>query len=214
MPAGAIVASMTSLAPSLAAVPAAPNDVDQRVVVHGVDWRTYGALRELLDGPGVRLTYLRGALEIMSPSRRHEDFKTRIARLVELFALERDIALYGYGSTTFRREAKERGLEPDECYCVGTDMDEFPHIALEVVINSGGIDKLAVYEGLGVREVWFWGEGRFEIHCFEDGAYAHKTRSALIPSLDFEALARFVVQADQHRAVLDYREWLRATPAL
>jgi Uma2 family endonuclease len=201
---------MASLAFNLSAIPPAPHDVDQRVVLHGVDWRTYGAVRELLDGPGVRLTYLCGALEIMSPSRRHEDCKTRIARLVELFALERDIALYGYGSTTFRREARERGLEPDECYCVGTDMEEYPQIALEVVVSSGGIDKLAVYEGLGVREVWFWKDDRFEIQAFEDGAFRPATASALIPSLDFDALARFVLYPDQHHALVDYRAWLRA----
>jgi Uma2 family endonuclease len=201
---------MASPALKLSAVPDAPHDVDQRVVLNNVDWRTYGALRELLDGPGVRLTYLCGALEIMSPSRRHEDFKTRIARLVELFALEREIALYGYGSTTFRREARERGLEPDECYCVGSDMNEYPEIALEVVVSSGGIDKLAVYEGLGVREVWFWNDDRFELHAFEEGAFRPVVRSALIPSLDFEALARFVLIPDQHGALVEYRAWLRA----
>lgn len=39
-------------------------------------------------------------------------------RPIELFALETDTPLYGYGSTTIRREAGERGLEPDECYTV------------------------------------------------------------------------------------------------
>lgn len=159
------------------AVPAAPRDIDQRVVLNNVDWRTYDALRELLDGPGVRLTYLCGALEIMNPSRRHEDIKTRIARLIELFALEREIQLYGYGSTTFRREVRERGLEPDECYCVGADMGEYPEIAVEVVVSAGGIDKLAVYEGLGVREVWFWKDDHFEIHSLAEGGFR-----ALLPA--------------------------------
>jgi hypothetical protein len=30
-------------------------------------------------------------------------------------ALERDVPLNGYGSTTFRKRAKERGIDPDEC---------------------------------------------------------------------------------------------------
>lgn len=92
-------------------LPAFEPDQDQRVVLHGVPWRTYCAMRELLDGPGVRMTYLKEALEIMSPSRTHEDLKKRIARLLELFVLESDTPLYGYGSTTFRREIGERGLE-------------------------------------------------------------------------------------------------------
>ena len=31
-----------------------PEDVDQLVVMNGVDWRTYVALRELTDSPGIR----------------------------------------------------------------------------------------------------------------------------------------------------------------
>jgi hypothetical protein len=43
---------------------------------------------------------------------------------------------------------------PDECYVLGRELldDDFPDIALEVVISSGGINKLEVYRGLGVRE--------------------------------------------------------------
>jgi Putative restriction endonuclease len=113
-------------------------DADQLVVMHGVEWRVYGALRELIDSPGIRMTYLKGALEIMSPSRRHEHEKTTIARMIEVFALDRDVPLRGYGSTTFKREARERGLEPDECYCVGHELGEAPDIALEIVVTSGG----------------------------------------------------------------------------
>ena len=193
------------------AVPAAPREVDQFVVLQGVDWRTYSVLRELLDSPGVRLTYLRGALEIASSSRRHEDYKKRIARLVELFALERGIPLYGYGCATFRREARERGLEPDECYAVGEDLREYPDIALEVALTSGGIDKLAVYEGLDVREVWFWKGDHIELFAREGESFRPVERSLLIPDLDFAALARFALHPDQHQALIEYRDWLRAT---
>jgi Uma2 family endonuclease len=89
------------------------------------------------------MTYLEGALEIMSPSRLHENIKTRIARLLELFALERDIRLQGYGSMTLRHEPKGRGLEPGECYVLGPPQTEgFPDLAIEVSVTSGGIDKL------------------------------------------------------------------------
>ena len=40
----------------------------QKVVLHGVDWRTYSRLLgAFAEYPGVRLTYGRGVLEIMSP---------------------------------------------------------------------------------------------------------------------------------------------------
>ena len=185
-------------------------DVDQLVVMHGVDWRTYGALRELIDSPGIRMTYLKGAFEIMSPSRRHEHEKTVIARMIELFALERDVPLRGWGSTTFKREAKERGLEPDECYCLGHDLGEAPDIALEIVVTSGGINRLEVYRGLGVQEVWIFRDGRFRLHALEGERYRTIERSVLVPELDFGAMAELVSIPDQHTAVKAFLDRLRA----
>jgi Uma2 family endonuclease len=185
-------------------------DVDQLVVMHGVDWRTYGALRELIDSPGIRMTYLKGALEIMSPSRRHEHEKTAIARMIELFALERDVPLRGWGSTTFKREARERGLEPDECYCLGRDLAEAPDIALEIVVTSGGIDRLAVYRGLGVQEVWIFRDGLFRLHALDGDRYRSIDRSELVPGLDFGAMAELVAIPDQHAAVKAFRDRFRA----
>jgi Uma2 family endonuclease len=126
---------------------------EQRLILNSVTWEQYETLRATLDDiPGLRMTYLEGRLEIMTPSPEHEVDKTAIARLIEIYALEMDIDLTGYGSTTFRKQARERGLEPDECYCFG-QLKEVPDIAIEVVIKSGGIDKLSVYQGLEVPEV-------------------------------------------------------------
>lgn len=189
----------------------APAHQDQLVVLRGVEWKTYCALRELFDSPGVRMTYLKGALEIMSPSRRHEGYKKRIARLLELFALEREVPLSGYGSTTFRNALQERGLEPDECYVLGRELleDEPPDIALEVVITSGGINKLEVYRGLGVREVWFWHQGAFHLYELSGERYEQRERSSLIPDLDFGQLATLAEEPEQLTALKRYRELLR-----
>jgi len=62
---------------------------EPRFVLHGVPWWTYVALRDALDDhAGLKLTYLEGALELMSPSLLHEDAKTIIARLLEAWAVE------------------------------------------------------------------------------------------------------------------------------
>ncbi|WP_434045142.1 MULTISPECIES: Uma2 family endonuclease [Sorangium] len=182
---------------------------EQRFVIQGVPWNTYVRLRDELDTPGLRMTFCEGTLELMSPSIDHEAAKKSIARLVEIFALERDVPLHGYGSTTFRREAKSRGLEPDECYCLGGPLKEIPDIAIEVVLTSGGLDKLPVYSGLGVREVWFWERDAFHIHALRGEEYEAIAASELIPDLDLVALARFVRWPDQHEAVKAFRSWLR-----
>jgi len=64
--------------------PIEPVAEEQRLVVSGVPWETYVMLREGLDHTNLRMTYLEGTLEIMSPSRRHAGWKptsaTRVAR--------------------------------------------------------------------------------------------------------------------------------------
>ena len=189
----------------------APPDLDQRIVLRDVTWEQYEALLALFgdDPPGIRMAYLEGALEIMSPSRKHETIKKMVARLVELYALERGISLTGLGSTTFRRAAKERGVEPDECYCVGEDK-EFPDIAFEVVLTSGGVNRLAIYAGLRVAEVWLWRNGAFEIYGLAPTGYERRERSGLLPDLNFAKLVPLVEMPDQTRALQGFRNALRA----
>ena len=189
---------------------AAP-DLDQRIVLRGVTWEQYEALLALFgdDPPGIRMAYLEGALEITSPSRKHETIKKMVARLIELYALERGISLTGLGSTTFRRAAKERGVEPDECYCVGEEK-EFPDIAFEVVLTSGGVNRLGIYAGLGVAEVWLWQDGTVAIYHLGSTGYERRERSRLLPELDFARLVPLVEMPDHTRALQAFRDTLRA----
>lgn len=190
----------------------APSDTDERrILLSNVPWSTYVVLRDSIDGPGVRMTYLEGLLEIMSPSRVHEVETSQIARLLELFCLERDIPLYGYGSTTLRRERKQRGLEPDRCYCRDRDA-EVPDLALEVIVTNPLVDKLEVYRGLGVREVWLYIDRRFEVLVLREDRYEQVERSSVFPEVDLAAIARHVAMPDQHAALRAFRDELRATP--
>jgi Uma2 family endonuclease len=94
---------------------------EESMVIRGVSWKDYVILREALDTPGLRMTYCEGALELMSPSRDHELWKTTSARLIEMYAFLRELPLIGYGSTTFRNEAKQRGVSPGESAHVRRD---------------------------------------------------------------------------------------------
>ena len=185
---------------------------ERRVLLSMVPWSTYVVLRDSLDSSGVRMTYLQGQLEIRSPSREHEVDKKQIARLLELFCLERDIPLFGYGSTTFRSEERERGLEPDECYCRGADR-EIPDVAIEIIVTHGSIDKLEVYRGLGVREVWTFEAGRFRVLALRDERYELIATSAVLPEVDLARIAHFATQPDQHLALRAFRDELRDSSA-
>ncbi len=179
------------------------------MVIRGVSWKEYVILREALDTPGLRMTYCEGVLELMSPSRNHELWKKTAARLIELYAFLRGLPLLGYGSTTFRKEAKERGVEPDECWRVGSQMKdgEIPHVVLEVIYASPILDKLYVYDGLEVPEVWLWKEGDFEVYRRRaEGGYDRVERSTFLPTLDLSVVARFVTREDQDVALCEFAE--------
>jgi len=181
------------------------------MVIHGVRWKDYVILREALDTPGIRMTYLEGTLELMSPSRAHERNKKSIARLIETYAFLLRLPLNGYGSTTFRREAKERGAEPDECWVLGQELEEgdYPEIVLEVIETSPLLDKLAVYDGFEVPEVWIFEDGAFTLHKRRrSGGYLRVEKSPRLPDLDFALLARLAANADQQGALEELERYL------
>lgn len=181
------------------------------MLLHGVSWKEYVILRELMDRPGLRMTYLRGALELMSPSPEHELWEKNIARFIELYAHLTNIDLYGYGSTTFKKEAKERGAEPDECYLVGKQLADFPEIVLEVIHTAPLLNKLEVYAGMGVAEVWIFKDGAFSLYGLDPDAsqYAAIARSRLLPDLDFALIARYAVRRDTPQALRELERALR-----
>ncbi|MEZ4466707.1 MAG: Uma2 family endonuclease [bacterium] len=185
----------------------AEDPVGQRVQLRGVAWETYVALA---DGRGdratPRLTYADGTLEITSPAPMHERVKKTLARLIELYAWLRGIDVAGLGSTTFRDETRQLGLEPDECYYLGAERDGVPDIAIEVVWQHGGLDKLRIFAGLGVPEVWMWRRGSLSVYRLAGSTYEEHPRSALLPELDVQYLAALAMHPDQAEAT---RLWAR-----
>ena len=192
-----------------------PGDEEQHLIISNVTWEQYSTLVNIYtdEYPSLHMTYLNGVLEIMTTSNEHERLKKIFARLLEMYFVERQIDLNGYGQTTFRQELAQRGLEPDECYCFG-ELKEVPDIAIEIVISSGGIDKLEVYRGLGIPEVWFWyaKQKQWKIYRLrEEGdqpKYELTFHSEFLPELDFDLLSRFADETSQTKAVIAYREAL------
>ena len=171
---------------------------EQRVILYDVTWEQYVQLSDMFVDEFPRMTYLEGTLEIsMTTSPEHERLKKIIARLIETYAVERLINLNGYGSATFRREAVRRGAEPDECYCLGT-LAEIPDIAIEIALTSGGIDKLEVYRGLQVPEVWFWANNQFSVYHLRESGYELISRSELFVKVHGVNMAEEKEESDQN----------------
>lgn len=184
-------------------------DPDQRVILHDVDWWQFEAFLAIRgDRAGVRVTYLEGELEIMSSSRTHELRKKLISRLLEAYADEKGFVFEGYGSLTMRNAPKQRGIEPDECYAVGA-AKESPDLAVEVIWTSGGLDKLDVYRGLGVREVWIWKKNAIKAYELRAGAYVEIPESVVIPGLSPSFIAGYLDYETQTEALREMRAALR-----
>lgn len=192
------------------------DDPEEKRIVTGVSWKQYEALLlDLGDSSGYRVAYLDGVLEIVSPSRRHERRKTCIGTLLEIYFLETDTEYFPTGSTTFREE-QQAGGEPDESYCIGSDK-EFPDLAIEVVITSGGINRLELYRRLGVREVWFW-HNDFSIYYLREDTpsqftqtfgYERISQSEVLPNLDMNLLTECIRNPHPLAAAKEFRQRLR-----
>ncbi len=191
---------------------------EQRVVLRGVSWQTYNALVDETESSAVRLTYDRGRLEMMSPSRDHERFKTLIGRIIEIFTEELDIPMQAGGSTTWRKEDLQRGLEADECYYIQHEpqichreildlsVDPPPDLAVEVEIGHSILDKLAVYGALRVPEIWRYDGESLRVCLLQpDKTYADAARSLNLPQLAPQQVAYFLGLRRQTRET----EWAR-----
>jgi Uma2 family endonuclease len=191
--------------------PIAPGEhvptADERVVLYRVPWSHYETQLALRGDVAVpRISYLDGAMELMTPSKDHERIKSYVGMLVEAYALERGIELSPYGSWTLKQPLGRSGLEPDECYLIGSDQSrDCPDLAIEVIWTSGGIDTLEAYRRLGVGEVWLWRDGRLEAHVLRGDRYEETRTSRCLPGLDLAVLASFLDRPTALQAVRAYR---------
>lgn len=189
-------------------VPAGENirTADQRVFL-SLTWKQFETLLSVRgDAAGPRIAYLEGVLELMSPSLDHERIKSILGRILEAYALETGLELSAYGSWTLKRRAKQSAAEPDECYVFGVDPSPGrPDLVIEVVWTSGGLEKLEIYQRLGIPEVWQWESGALRIFVLRGDRYVEAEKSDLVPGLDVRGLPRFLSYPTMTQAIRAFR---------
>ncbi|MBI3271753.1 MAG: Uma2 family endonuclease [Planctomycetes bacterium] len=200
---------------------------EQHFVLQDVDWEFYESLLSRLGDRPLFLTYDRGRLELMSPSEEHESFGRLVGRLIETLTLELDIPLYSVGSTTFRREDLDRGLEPDECCYIQNELkvraveeidltrDPPPDLVVEIEISRRLLDREGIYAALGVPELWRFDGERLRVYQLGPaGVYQLAERSVCLPMLPPAEVERFVglrKTTDETTLVRSFRSWVRQT---
>lgn len=184
---------------------------DHFVSLHGVTWSDYRRILKIRgERTYPRIAYLEGELEIMRPSPSHRWIKSILGRLVEQWCLERDVEFSGVGAWTLEDKATGRSVEPDECYVFGpTHKVPRPHLAIEIIWTSGGIDRLEIYRKLDVAEVWIWRRGTITPHVLRGETYQPVSQSVALPGVDLQQLVGFFDQPTTSAAIRAYRELLR-----
>ena len=202
--------------------------VSRRLVLHGIDWRTYSRLlRVFAERPSVRLAYDRGDLEIMSPLHQHESDADLLGRFVIVLTEELGLPVKAGRSTTFRRRRRRRGIEPDNSWWIANEprvrgrrqidlrTDPPPDLAVEVDVTSSSLNRLGIYAALGVPEVWRWDDPVLTFNVLgPNGRYAEAAHSLLFPFLTSADLLPFLAlrgpQLDENAIVRQFRTWVRS----
>ncbi|MGW8257432.1 MAG: Uma2 family endonuclease [Thermoguttaceae bacterium] len=199
--------------------------VDQRFLLPGVSWQTYLDLREHRENGHVRMIYDRGVLEMMTPSKRHEQYGYLIGRLIDIWTEELNIDVQSCRTVTFKNEDIQRGLEPDNCYYIAHEFqvrnkdtldlsrDPPPDLAVEIDMGSSMTDKMSLYATFKVPEVWRYDGQSLAIHVLDaDGRYFASERSASFPQLppvEIEKSLHALGSKSETAIVRSFRAWIR-----
>ena len=184
--------------------------LDESILIDELSWREFKAVEPLLSRPGVRLSFLDGVLEIRRiPGRKHETIKERIGSLLDLYLLQMGIDYQPTGSMTLESPSGLVKREADKSYKLGPNR-EFPDLAVEVVVTSGGINKLEAYKRLQIPEVWFWENGALRMYSLGADGYAEVDRSLVLPDLDIVLLGRCINIENHLQAMREFKQTIQS----
>jgi Uma2 family endonuclease len=208
----------------MATVSAVSNEA--RNVLYEVAWHTYVELRENPENYHLRMTYDQGALELMSPSPRHEGYARYIDFLIGIWTEELNIPVRGLRQMTCNREDLAKGLEADDCYYVQNEArvrnkieidfaaDPPPDLAIEVEVSQSSVKKAPIYAALGVRELWRYDGQILRIFELVDGQYQSRAGSVCFPNFPVakaEEVIQRIGESDDTTFKRKFRRWVRKT---
>ena len=181
------------------------------LVVNDFSWDDYERLLADLDGRrNPRLSYDCGRLEVVTISPWHDAYDRMIDAFVREFCVARDTALQAYGQATWKLKSAGKGAEGDCCYYVQNargvigkkaiplESNPPPDIVVEVDITTDSTQKLRIYAGLGVPEVWRFDGRAFHFYELVDSKYEEIPASKCLPGLTAAPMLEAFAIADTH----------------
>jgi Uma2 family endonuclease len=193
------------------------------VVLSNISWQTYQAmLADIGDRSSLRLIYDRGELEIKMPSDFHEAINRLLARIVGILAEELDLPLKEFGSVTLNRSDIKKGAEPDSSFYIQNadriignridiSIDPPPDLIIEVDITNSSTRSFAVYQQLGISEIWRYTNSGVTIFQLQDGNYIEREFSNIFPMISGGILGHFLQMSSTENTIAivrAVRKWL------
>lgn len=196
-----------------------------RVVLHNISWQQFeNLLVDLGESRAARFAYDDGTLEIMTPLPEHEYYKETISIVIQDIAEVLDRDYESLGSTTWKREIKKAGVEPDNCFYFQNEprirgkleydlnQDPPPDLALEIDVTSKSLSRFSIYARLGVPEIWCYDSGELKIYQLQNEGYIEVETSSVFPTLRVQELPALIEQyrPQGRRAIRRaVRDWAR-----
>lgn len=198
----------------------------QSVLLSDINWPQFeDILEELGEHRAKRIAYDQGMLEIMVPLPEHEYFTSSIGNLIQDLAEELGIEYECFGSTTWKKQEKMAGAEPDECFYIQSlpailgrldidlNQDPPPDLVLEVDMTSKSLNRLRIYSRLGVPEVWRYHLGQLWLYQLVNEEYVETEISLAFSEFPVKRIPDFVKQNPvTGRMALRrrFREWVKS----
>ncbi|GCL39584.1 hypothetical protein SR1949_47110 [Sphaerospermopsis reniformis] len=196
----------------------------QRVLLENVTWTELEAiLEELGEHRAARIAYDQGILEIMTPLPEHEFDQEIISDLIKALLEELDIEFLSLGSTTFKNQFMQKGIEPDQCFYIQNEalvrgkkrldltVDPPPDLALEIDVTSRTHPN--IYQALKVPELWRFENGKLQINILVDGNYVVSQSSLNFPGLPLiDVIPRYLESSGingRNATIKRFRNWVR-----
>lgn len=195
-----------------------------RIILHNISWQEFEEiLTELGENRASRLAYYQGNLEIKMPLPKHEVAKVIIGDLVKIILEELEIDCECFGSTTFKRQDMNSGIEPDDSFYIQNHLqmigkqkidltiDTPPDLVLEIDVTSK--TQLDAYLALGVPEIWRYENDKLQIDILQNSKYIESEISPNFPNLPIlEIIPQFVEQSrliGRSPTLRKFRQWVK-----
>jgi Uma2 family endonuclease len=196
-------------------------------VEEGVTFDEYLRRRDDPDTYRVRMFYLDGMLERMSPGTAHEFGSEVFPPIVTAYCEAFDVRCVAAGSTTFRKGVRGRGrgagAEPDKGFFIGpaadrvlrkkpedVDVSRPPSLWVEVESTKSAVPRMRLYARLRVPKVWRYDVRKASVRFYllKGDEYREADSSAALPGLT-PAMVAEAVRRGESMDTVGFGRWLR-----